>query len=173
MEAKAGEVLARQGDEMPVMWLVISGQLHSTRVWSDADAAVIGADTWEKFRRHCANFSRPTTQLTYGKGIWMGEIYDKNYNWDAPHHWRVSAIVDEDSLLLEVRRREFWDFVSTNPHVQRIADAMQLKDLWNSRRHTALTTLSTIVRYETELDALRTRVAELEARASSATTHTV
>lgn len=110
----------------------------------------------------------------FGEACWIGEIYDKKYDWSVPHSWIASFTVASPTMrAMVIDKRKLHDYLASNVFRENMAYHMQIKDLWKTRRVTAemraaqfLTVQGELAAVTAERDQLRSELSSLSAKNS-------
>ena len=81
----------------------------------------------------------PRSQITPGKGGWLGELWDPNEAkdyWEQPHHWLVGFHARAGARVVAFDRKRLHDFIARSPHMRDAAEAAEIADLWGKLRNT-------------------------------------
>jgi CRP-like cAMP-binding protein len=134
MDYSADAEVCRQGEPLTHIFLVVEGTLHFHRRATETDRANFGSR--EAFEAHLARSSeiRGSSLTT---GMWVGEIFDKGYDWTKEHAWVSGCVTDSPSRLLRFEKRPVHDLFASSHAFESAALAMQVSDLWKTRRVTA------------------------------------
>lgn len=108
--------IVRKGDEMPLLWYLIEGEVESVAT------------------------SEHHTHLTVkpGKGGWLGELWDPNAPndyWQQPHHWHTGFRALQPSRVVAFDRKKMHDFIKSSPQMRDAAEAAEIADLWGKLKN--------------------------------------
>ena len=178
-----GDIIVHQGNDMRSIWLLVDGHGYFARkadksdrplyekaslgVTSGSDSSSDGGKNVEAARDRLYKIAceSPQKLSEVYSGSWIGEIFDKTYDWGVPHHWRVDFVCSskEGCTVLRIPKKQFHDFIIANPHCELSCHLMQLKDLWIARRTTAVGNIASRMQIEELETELREARGKLEA----------
>ena len=148
--------LFEQGGKMECIYIVMKGEVTFYRKLDrETDKVSNPSFTDTEFDLVAAKEHKIGTVVTGGV---VGEIYDRDWNPDKEHYWRVSARCGKQAKLLQIEKRKLHRLAESQELIESACNRLIIKDLWRARRATAVLVSkleSEVEQYKEENDALR------------------
>eukprot|EP00040_Diaphanoeca_grandis_P029012 m.168871 g.168871 ORF g.168871 m.168871 type:complete len:427 (+) comp31541_c0_seq1:157-1437(+) len=91
---------------------------------------------------------------THGKGDWLGEVWDADYDFSRVHHWMVTFRAKSEMRVVTFDIKLLHDAIKSNPALVTAADRQQINDLWGKLQNSNREFNKTIENKENEMTKL-------------------
>lgn len=152
------QVLEQDGD-MKYIYIVMKGEVTFYRKMNREDMASNPSFSRDDFDQLASKEHKIGTVVSGGV---VGELFDRNWNPEEEHKWRVSARCEKDTKLLQIEKRKLHNLAVKEELFGAACNRLVIKDLWRGRRSTALL----VSKLESENEKLNEENNELRAALS-------